>query len=303
MKDPAFLFYTKDFISGTQHMSNEELGAYLRLLMYQHQHGSIPNQKDRMMRITSIFTFEDFDRIWEVIQDKFTIMDNHLVNERLSEEVAKRAAGKIKKIASACLAGLISSSTISSEEKQKIKKQFDLQRFIKFEEEEMKEKIREWFYGMVNQMVNNNANANANAIVNINIDENINKKINEIENEKISENFPFPKKSLPEFKDEMEDLRKHIVSKGAEKKHIIGNIPNLPELVKNIDSVLEMNSKEVTNENRMKYVTTVFSKMSDFHSKNFSVLYWARNFNQVHQSLKAKKNQIENSHLADYGYE
>ena len=61
MKDPAFLFYTNDFQGGTIDMSCEEVGAYLRLLMYQHQHDKIPNNKERLMRITGIFSEEKFD--------------------------------------------------------------------------------------------------------------------------------------------------------------------------------------------------------------------------------------------------
>jgi len=36
-KDPALLFYTNDFLSGTFTMTNEEVGKYIRLLCLQHQ--------------------------------------------------------------------------------------------------------------------------------------------------------------------------------------------------------------------------------------------------------------------------
>lgn len=38
-KDPAFLFYTSDFLTGTMFMTDEEVGIYTRLLCAQHQHG------------------------------------------------------------------------------------------------------------------------------------------------------------------------------------------------------------------------------------------------------------------------
>lgn len=41
MKNPAVLFYTSDFITGTLFMSNEEVGAYIRLLCMQHQKGHL----------------------------------------------------------------------------------------------------------------------------------------------------------------------------------------------------------------------------------------------------------------------
>ena len=40
-KDPAILFYPEVFIMGTIFMSDEEVGKYIRLLCYQHQHGGL----------------------------------------------------------------------------------------------------------------------------------------------------------------------------------------------------------------------------------------------------------------------
>lgn len=162
-KDPAFLFYTKDFMAGTQDMSCDEVGAYLRLLMYQHQHDSVPDDKERMMRICGIFSESKFDQIWLVVKPKFNQTDNHLVNERLNHEINKRSEYKPKKIASATLAGLISSNkTLTQEQRIEVKKAFKINDFVTFEETEIKEKIKEWFMKMVNQMVNYLANANAN---------------------------------------------------------------------------------------------------------------------------------------------
>lgn len=41
MKNPAVLLYTSDFITGTLFMTNEEVGAYIRLLCMQHQKGHL----------------------------------------------------------------------------------------------------------------------------------------------------------------------------------------------------------------------------------------------------------------------
>lgn len=45
MKNPAVLLYTSDFITGTLFMSNEEVGAYIRLLCMQHQKGHLSKQE------------------------------------------------------------------------------------------------------------------------------------------------------------------------------------------------------------------------------------------------------------------
>ena len=45
MKNPAFLFYTSDFITGTLFMNNEEVGAYIRVLCMQHQKGHLTEKE------------------------------------------------------------------------------------------------------------------------------------------------------------------------------------------------------------------------------------------------------------------
>ena len=47
MKDPAFLFYSSDFLSGTMLMSDEEIGQYIKLLCLQHQKGHL-KEKDML---------------------------------------------------------------------------------------------------------------------------------------------------------------------------------------------------------------------------------------------------------------
>ena len=47
MKDPAFLFYSSDFLSGTMLMTDEEVGKDIRLLCLQHQKGHL-KEKDML---------------------------------------------------------------------------------------------------------------------------------------------------------------------------------------------------------------------------------------------------------------
>lgn len=47
LKSPAINFYTSDFMTGTIFMSNEEVGAYIRLLCMQHQKGHL-NEKEML---------------------------------------------------------------------------------------------------------------------------------------------------------------------------------------------------------------------------------------------------------------
>lgn len=83
MKDPAFLFYSSDFLSGTMLMSDEEVGQYMRLLCLQHQKGHL-KEKD-MLNICKTYNEEIFSKFKK---DK----DNNYYNERLEYEVNKRKA-------------------------------------------------------------------------------------------------------------------------------------------------------------------------------------------------------------------
>jgi hypothetical protein len=79
-KDPAFLFYTSDFLTGTMTMNNEQVGKYIRLLCLQHQKG-ILSEKDML------FICQSYD---EDIFSKFIKTDQGFYNERLRVEAEKR---------------------------------------------------------------------------------------------------------------------------------------------------------------------------------------------------------------------
>jgi hypothetical protein len=79
-KDPAVLFYTSDFLSGTFTMDNEQVGKYIRLLCLQHQKGKL-SEKD-MLSICKAYDNE----IW----DKFKVEDGLYYNERMFNETIRR---------------------------------------------------------------------------------------------------------------------------------------------------------------------------------------------------------------------
>ena len=81
MKDPAFLFYSSDFLTGTMTMTNEQLGKYIRLLCMQHQKGHLA-EKD-MIKICETYDDDIFDKF---IKDD----DGKFYNKRLEIEVNKR---------------------------------------------------------------------------------------------------------------------------------------------------------------------------------------------------------------------
>jgi DnaD/phage-associated family protein len=80
LKDPAFLFYPGDFLTGTMLFSDKQEGIYIRALCYVHQHGHL--------------TFEELKSLCKndaVVMSKF-IKDNegNYYNSRLDIEIEKR---------------------------------------------------------------------------------------------------------------------------------------------------------------------------------------------------------------------
>lgn len=81
MKDPAFLFYSDNFLSGTMFFTDEQTGKYIRLLCAQHQSGHLEEKH-------MIFMCKGYD---EDIFKKFIKDDaGKYYNERLELEITKR---------------------------------------------------------------------------------------------------------------------------------------------------------------------------------------------------------------------
>lgn len=83
MKDPAFLFYSGDFLSGTMLMADEEIGQYIKLLCLQHQKGHL-KEKD-MLNICKTYNEEIFSKFKKDEEGNY-------YNERLEYETNKRKA-------------------------------------------------------------------------------------------------------------------------------------------------------------------------------------------------------------------
>lgn len=82
-KDPAFLFYTSDFLTGTMFMNFEQRGKYIYLLCAQHQHEGIIDKN-------SFNTIVGDDKI---LRGKFIENENGFFNLRLSKEILNRKKG------------------------------------------------------------------------------------------------------------------------------------------------------------------------------------------------------------------
>ena len=80
-KDPAFLFYSSDFLTGTMFMSDSQLGKYIKILCTQHQKGHL-SEKD-MLKICKRYDKDIFEKFVKDESGKY-------YNIRLEKEIAKR---------------------------------------------------------------------------------------------------------------------------------------------------------------------------------------------------------------------
>lgn len=96
-KAPAFQFYPGDFLTGTTLMTNAEVGLFIRLLCLQAEHGSVPDDVERICRVYG----EEVRELWPVVRSKF----NHgstgstMVNERMVKVLAARDAFRERQVA------------------------------------------------------------------------------------------------------------------------------------------------------------------------------------------------------------
>jgi hypothetical protein len=87
-KDPAFLFYSSDFLTGVSDLTMEERGQFITLLCLQHQKGHL-TKKVMQLQCHGIPTAD--------VLAKFRIDENGLYyNERVEQEREKRAAHSLK---------------------------------------------------------------------------------------------------------------------------------------------------------------------------------------------------------------
>lgn len=88
-KDPAFLFYTSDFLTGTMFMTNEQVGLYVRMLCAQHQHGG---------RIDTNVLRAQCDSITNGLHvfNKFEHDETGSFNKRLDHEINLRKKKSLK---------------------------------------------------------------------------------------------------------------------------------------------------------------------------------------------------------------
>ena len=124
-KDPAILFYYKDFDSDTADWEADAIGWYVRLLIFQSGNGYVPSDIEGLAQVARV-RFSDYqlfcDRWARRLACKFEAhSEGKLYNKFLSEVQLKRKSGAIKKSVLAVFGNFIKSTELSLKEEKELK--------------------------------------------------------------------------------------------------------------------------------------------------------------------------------------
>ncbi len=162
-KDPAFLFYPKDWLEGTAEMHPNEKGVYVDLLCYQHQKGSLPSDEKVLARLVRLSDSE-FKKIWENLSVKFINHTGRLQNERLSIEINERKEKAHKNKIIGIFSAFLRTHKLSTVDYDFLKKVFKHEIFADVDNERLNERINEWCNERLLERSKSIANATANTI-------------------------------------------------------------------------------------------------------------------------------------------
>ena len=84
--DSYIPFFGRDFLASTALWSAEEVGHYIRLLIIQWDHGHLPNQIQRIERVSP-----GVGSVWDVVGEKFPVCDDGFRRNMRMEEHRQKA--------------------------------------------------------------------------------------------------------------------------------------------------------------------------------------------------------------------
>lgn len=158
-KDPAFLFYSKDWLAGTAEMLPEEKGVYIDLLCHQHQNGDLPTDTRRLAKMVGL-SEQEFLPIWNVLKAKFQPNGERLVNRKLTGLMTERSEKGHKNRIIGTLASVFRLSKEPYEKKRMAKEGFKYEEFLSIPDEQLTERLTEWFAIRLKSIGNGNEDDN-----------------------------------------------------------------------------------------------------------------------------------------------
>ena len=84
----AWYLFTEDFIAGTQHLTNQEIGIYIRLLCWNWNKKcpGLPKDMNTILRIANCITDSEKISCEKIVNEFFVLINNHYQNERQLQE-------------------------------------------------------------------------------------------------------------------------------------------------------------------------------------------------------------------------
>ena len=84
----AWYLFTEDFIAGTQHLTNQEIGIYIRLLCWNWNKKcpGLPKDMNTILRIANCITDSEKISCEKIVNEFFVMINDHYQNERQLQE-------------------------------------------------------------------------------------------------------------------------------------------------------------------------------------------------------------------------
>ena len=212
-KDPAFLFYYKDFENDTADWEADAVGWYIRLLCFQAGNGYIPSEIEELAQLARVkfSEYKIFCERWATrLALKFKpLSDTQLYNPKLSKVQAERKSGAIKKSVLAVLGNFIKTCNLTDVEKIKLKDLFHNEKsfYNILNSEKRKEIIEEFLVGK-SFLIIEQRNAKRNAI----------KERTQQEDENENEIKDITKVKSKKYT--KSDFKKALLDLGAQEQHV-----------------------------------------------------------------------------------
>ena len=128
-QDPAFLFYSKDWLQGTAKLFPAEKGVFADLLAHHHQDGFLPTNLKRLAKMSGL-PLDEFIEIWEGIKHKFYEKDGNFYNKKLVSVVNDRVEHGEMRAIIGTFGQLIKKEVCSEDKKAEIRKKFNYKDFL-----------------------------------------------------------------------------------------------------------------------------------------------------------------------------
>ena len=148
MKDPAFLFYSKDWLEGTAEMLPEEKGVYIDLLAHQHQKGCLPSDLKRLSRLVGL-PENEFLPIWEVVKDKFERSEERTVNRKLQNVMKERHEKGRKNKLIGTFGHVLKQLNLNKKEEKFLKKRFKIDELLRKNDNWNTQQLTEWCINII----------------------------------------------------------------------------------------------------------------------------------------------------------